>query len=139
MEGLAEHVEAGIKRAFYEELDKHLAETPGGCLIGQPNLTQTVEEDWLFETGPTLLFRMSAYVEDLPVPPEYRLIGGPADGWIVRTAGQRTWLVPVAPPPPTMTSYADPIGTVPRLVAEYERQGDTAAYFYRRTSQDGSW
>ncbi len=130
--GLIEYVSRELTRQFYEEVDKHLAETPGGIILSPPRLVRRDENDWRFKTGDYITFTLSATCEDLPLPPEYRLIGGPADGCIVRTLGQRYWYVPVAPPPPSMASYADPLAEVPLRFAEYERQGDTAAYLYKR-------
>lgn len=131
--GLLASITESVTRAFYEELDKHLRETPGGVILGPTRVTVKTEDDWLFKSGEYTTIRVSASCEDLPEPPEYRLIGGPADSRIVRTRGERIWLVPVVPPPPTIASYAEDYRKLTMLVAEYERQGDTSAYFYKRT------
>ena len=128
--GFVEHITEHLKRTFYEELDKHLAETPGGVILGPTRVTQREDKGWYGDPGTTITFNISATCEDLPIPPEYRFIGGPADGSIIRTHGERVWLISVMPPM-GVASYVE--REPPRLVAEYERQGDTAAYFYRRT------
>ena len=134
---LEEHIVEGLKRTFYSELDKHLAETPGGIILGQPTVSQRDEKDLYFGQGDTVVFNIAATCEDLPLPPEYRLIGGPADGSIVRTRGERVWFVPFFPRPPSIASYAELSRSVEHHVAEYERQGDTSAYFFKRISVKG--
>lgn len=124
-----------VTRAFYDDLDRRLRDAPGGLLVGQPRVSVKTDEDRLLGTGNYTTVSMSASVEELPIPPEYRFFGGPADGSILRTHGERVWLVPVAPPPPTAASYIEPNERIPQLVAEYRRQGDTAAYFYERTRE----
>lgn len=132
--GIFDSILYRLKQTFYDELDKHLAKTPGGVILGPVTVKHRTEDDWLFGTGQYVTFNISATCQDLPEPPMYRLIGGPADGRIVRTRGERLWLVPQMPPIPSAVSYTDlSTGSWPQLVAEYERQGDTAAYFYRRT------
>ena len=122
-----------LKRAFYEALDEHLAETPGGILLGPLKVTTREEDDWLLGTGKTLFVNVSAHCEDLPEPPEYKFFGGPVDGRVIRTNGSRYWLVPQIPPPSVLTSYVEPVAPIMKLVAEYERQGNTSAYFYKRS------
>lgn len=129
-EEYSDHIIKHLKRAFYETLDNHLADTPGGIILGPVTVSQQTTDDWLFDNGKTTTFSVSAVCDDLPLPPEYRLIGGPADGHIVRTRGEKVWLVPVMPPPPSLSSYADMNKAPPTLIAEYERQGDSSAYFY---------
>lgn len=121
-----------VMRSFYDQLDAHLRATPGGILLSPPKVSVSNEKDFLLATGDYIRVRMSATCEDLPEPPSYRLIGGPADGFIVRTRGERVWLVPVAPPPPSAVSYAEPDGPMRQLVAEYRLQGDSSAYFFER-------
>lgn len=137
VEGMTEHVNRNLKHALFDELDKHLAKTPGGVLLGPIQITR--REDRLFET-PYITFQASAVIEDLPVPPEYRLFGGPADGAIVRTVGQRYFYVPLVPRINSAMSYVtDIFEREPQRVAVYERQGGevdelgTGAYFYLRT------
>lgn len=127
--GILDHITKSVTEAFYAEVDKALAESPGGIVLGQPKLTQRDEADFY---GGSVVVRLAATCESLPLPPEYRLMGGPADGHIVRTRGERTWLVPIAPPVASLSSYMD-YDDIPQPVAEYERQGDTSVYFYKRT------
>lgn len=130
--GLLEHVTERLKRTFYEELDKHLAETPGGVILGPIRVTSREALGWDLNPDGSIAVNISATCEDLPEPPEYRFIGGPADGYHIRTQGQRVWLIPVMPRM-GVASYVEDPRRIPQLVAEYERQGDTGAYFYKRT------
>lgn len=136
VEGLVEHVNKRLRQSLYEELDKHLENTPGGILLGPIRVTR--REDTLYET-PYITFQASAVVEDLPTPPEYRLFGGPADGQVVRTVGQRYFYVPLMPRIYSATSYVtDTFKPEPTRVAVYERQGadgEVGAYFYLRTEE----
>jgi hypothetical protein len=131
-DGLLDHITERLKRTFYEKLDEHLAETPGGVILGPVRVTQREERDWL--GADVVLINISATCEDLPEPPEYRFIGGPADGRQIRTQGQKVWMIPVMPPM-GVTSYVEDPRLIPYLVAEYERTGDTGAYFYQRTRE----
>lgn len=130
--GVLDYVTQAVVRAFYVELDKHLQETPGGVILGVPKVSVSTNTDIIFG-GEFTTVRMTATCEDLPLPPEYRFIGGPADGYNLRTRGERVWRVPVAPPITGAYSYASIDAPAKLLVAEYERQGDTGAYFYQRT------
>jgi hypothetical protein len=131
--GVLDHVTEMVTRAFYDEVDKVLKRTPGGILLGQPKVTVKTEEDWLFNGGETTTVSIHASCDELPLPPEYRFIGGPADGYNIPTRGERIWLVPQAPPIMGAYSYVEANAPINRLVAEYERQGDTGVYFYKRT------
>lgn len=133
--GYEEHITGYLKRSLYEQLDKHLAETPGGVILGPIRVASRTEDDWLFNMGRYTTVQVSATCEDLPEPPEYRLIGGPADGRIIQTRGERVWRIALMPPIHTIVSYAALDGPDPKEVAVYERQGDTSAYFYARTEQ----
>ena len=133
---LREHVQDGLRSAFWTQVEQLLDITPGGILLSPLRFTEQVEDDWLFHSGNTILFGLSAVVEELPEPPLYRLIGGPADGYMVRTQGQATWRVPVAPSPPSVASYTDMSVPLPRLTAIYDRQGQTGVYFYVKTERE---
>ena len=121
-----------VTRMFADQLVRDLGESTGGVIISPVRTTVKHDKDFLFDT-PFATVRVYANVVDLPEPPEYRLVGGPADGHIVRTNGDRYWLVPIYTPPVSVASLADPQERVRHLVAEYERQDLSSAYFYKRT------
>lgn len=130
---ILDYVTRAVTSAFYDEVDKVLKRTPGGILLGQPKVTVKTGPDFLTGMGDMTTISVHASCEELPLPPEYRFIGGPADGYNIPTRGERIWLVPQAPPMMGAYSYAEEDAPIPRLVAEYERQGDTGVYFYKRT------
>jgi hypothetical protein len=131
--GILDYVTRTVTSAFYDEVEKILKVTPGGILLGQPKISVKTGPDFLSNMGDMTTVSMTASCEELPLPPEYRFIGGPADGYNIPTRGERIWLVPQAPPTMGAYSYAGEDAPIPRLVAEYERQGDTGVYFYKRT------
>jgi hypothetical protein len=129
--GLVAHVRNEVRTMFGLELVKALSGRGG--IVGPVHEKESVMEDFLWESGTkTVTFSIWAHLTELPESETYRLLGGPADGSIVRTGGSRTYRVPVLPP----LSAADPFDPVNVEVkyAEYEREGDTPVYLYRRVA-----
>ena len=126
----AEHMQRDARRQFGEALFDRLQ---GGGIVGPIHTREETRTDWLFASGDYKTVTMYCNVTDLPDPPEFRLLGGPADGVIVRTNGAAIWRVPLAPPIPTVLAYGeDPTTIVPRH-AEYERIGGTQTYRFLGT------
>ena len=124
-----EHVRNQVRDEFGRELVRQLAERGG--IVGPVHEQESTQDDWLWDSGSKVVeFTVYAQLTDLPDPETYRLLGGPADGRIVLTGGVRTWRVPVFTPviakPFDVTEIEAP------HYAEYERQGDTQVYLYRR-------
>jgi hypothetical protein len=123
-----EHIQEDLLRAFYEEVDKEIAKSPAGILLGKPVFQKT--EDLLLDQ-PITTFRIYATCTHLPEPPLYLLIGGPADGQHVKTFGSLTYRYPIFTP----TTYSDMFSDSPTFtlhIAVYERQADTSAYIFMR-------
>lgn len=133
--GLVEYRSKKVRTMFADELLNRL--TPNGGIVGPIHETQSVEDNYTFWSGAEKVVSHSVYarVADLPEPEMYRLVGGPADGVIVRTGGVRTWLVPVLAPLSAYRPFDGPSSLVEPQAAEYERQGDTQVYLYRRMAR----
>lgn len=131
MEDLREHRRDLVRERFGSELIKALA---NGGIVGPIHEQVTEQEDWLWNSGATTTtLTMYAHVTELPEPEEYRLMGGPADGRIARTGGVRTFRVPVLPP--LSANPFDVKDDITPRHAEYERQGDSNVYLYRRIAR----
>lgn len=127
-EDYAKRVREEVRDRFARELMQALTERGG--IVGPIHEQSVSRDDWLFGTGPFVEYTVYANVTDMPEPEQYRLMGGPADGRIVFTAGAPSFRVPTFPPL-TGAPYdvAEPV--LPTF-AEYERQGDTQVYLFRR-------
>lgn len=130
---LVEHRREETRRAFAGELVKALSERGG--IVGPIHEQESTQPDWMFNPESTThTFTVYARVTSLPSPEQYRLVGGPADGMIVRTGGVPTWRVPYLAPVSYATTPFD-VATEPSpQYAEYERQGDSQVYLYRRVA-----
>lgn len=127
-----EHRRRLARNAFAAELVNRLRERGG--IVGPIHETTKAEDDWLSDTPNKIVTHIIyAAVTDLPEPESYRLMGGPADGRIMQTGGLPIWRVPMLPP---MAGNPFDVPDKPRvLYAEYERQGETNVYLFRRTSR----
>ena len=130
----AEYMERDARRQFGEALFDWVKENNGG-IVGPIHIRDETQDDWLWQSGTYKTVTMYCKVTNLPEPPEFRLMGGPADGAIVRTGGAQEWRVPLAPPMPSVLAYGEDPTTQPYpRYAEYERVGSTQAYRFRRVS-----
>ena len=125
----AEHIQRDARRQFGEALFDRLK---GGGIVGPIHEREETRDDWLFQSGTYKTVTLYCKVTDLPAPPEFRLMGGPADGMIVRTDGAAIWRVPMAPPMPTVVAYGEDPTRITERYAEYERIGNTGAYRFLR-------
>lgn len=129
--GLVAHVRDEVRTMFARELVKALSERGG--IVGPVHEKESVMDDFLWNSGTKdVTFTVYAHLTDMPEAEAYRLIGGPADGSIVRTGGARTYRVPVLPPLSTADPF-DPVNVEVKY-AEYQREGDTSVYTYRRVA-----
>jgi hypothetical protein len=125
--GAVEYMERDARRKFGESLFDWVKENNGG-IVGPIHIREETQNDFLFSTGVYRTVTMYCRVTNLPEPPEFRLMGGPADGQIVRTTGASRWRVPMAPPMLTVLAYGEPPTMADLWYAEYERVGGTQAY-----------
>ena len=122
----AEHMKRDARRQFGEALFDRLQ---NGGVVSPIHERMEERPDWLFNSGTYKSVTLYCKVMDLPAPPEFRLMGGPADGLIVSTGGASSWRVPLAPPMPTVLAYGeDPTTPNAPRYAEYARVGHTQAY-----------
>ena len=120
-----EHVSRALNEKFGDALIERLTDG-SGAIVGPIHKSESETYDY-GGWGESVLFRMWCNVTPLPESPEFRMIGGPADGMIARTGGAREWWVPMQPPMPSVAlGDVPPSLTIP--IARYERIGDTQGY-----------
>jgi len=102
-----------------------------GGIVGPLHEEESKVDDFRYGDQ-VIIHTLFMKVNDLPEPESYILMGGPADGRIVQTGGQRTFRVPI---------LNDAIGNPydvpesPRIrYAEYEREGDSQVYVFRAST-----
>jgi hypothetical protein len=124
---LGARMEEQARRVFAEALFDWVS-TRAGAIIGPIHFREQRQTDFF---SPGLQFTqhtMYCHVTELPSPPTYALIGGPAHNRIIRTNGENIWRVPMAPPMPSVANIADPAERFAPRYAEYRLIPGTQAY-----------
>jgi hypothetical protein len=120
------HLEQNARRQFADALFNWVSTHAGG-IVGPIHFREETQRDFFVDVD----FRrttMYCHVTELPAPPQFTLLGGPAHNRIIRTNGEEYWRVPMAPPMPSAANIADEREMPRPRHAEYRRVHGTQAY-----------
>jgi len=116
-----------LAEALLDWLDTH-----HGGIVSPIHERDEDRQDGLFGSGTYRYISLYCSVTELPQPPAYRLMGGPADGIEVQTGGAHLWRVPLPPPMASVMAYGEDPTTAPApRVADYELVERTQAYRFK--------
>ena len=128
-------LERNATRAFAEALYEWVS-TRSGAIIGPIHHRDEQQTDFFVPDLQYTRHTMYCHVTELPSPPTYALIGGPAHNRIIRTNGENIWRVPMAPPLPSAVNIADPPERYRSRYAEYRLIPGTQAYEFSGIKED---